>query len=121
MKTALEKVINLADELEHFVEASVDSRYWGGPTIHPDNPITENTAKMYAAAIRELIAERSATFEPPAGWKLVPTPITREMMEAGYRAYGDTLYVHIGERQLGWGQHAENIFSRMVNAAEKPK
>lgn len=46
---------NVVEQLDDYYEKEIDSVNWGGPTIHPSNPINPQRAKVLADRIRELI------------------------------------------------------------------
>lgn len=57
---AYTRVAQLAVDLANFVEQSVDARTWGGPTIPPQNPITEQRAYLDACALSLVLADKKA-------------------------------------------------------------
>ena len=46
----------LAQDLQSFAVACDDARHWGGPTIYPANPITEDRARLVSKALIRLLS-----------------------------------------------------------------
>ena len=53
------------------------------------------------------------------GMVLVPREPTNEMMEAGYRAVGDSHYYPAAKALEGWGALAKHVYYQMLAAAEE--
>jgi hypothetical protein len=49
--------------------------------------------------------------------KMLPAEPTADMMDAGYRAVGDSHYSPMAEKLTGWGTLAKHIYSAMFEAA----
>ena len=50
-----EKIISeLQKILYDYAKACAEAKLWGGPTIHPQNPITEQTALYYAVKLQKI-------------------------------------------------------------------
>lgn len=47
----------LANDLQKYADGREEARQWGGPTMYPDNPITEEKARRYARLLREFISD----------------------------------------------------------------
>ena len=45
----------LANDLQKYADGRDEARQWGGPTMYPENPITEEKARRYARLLREFI------------------------------------------------------------------
>jgi hypothetical protein len=45
-------IAELQDMLAKYADGCVDARYWGGPTMYPQNPITENVARRFAELLK---------------------------------------------------------------------
>lgn len=52
----LREVEKLRDDLRKFADGCVEARQWGGPTIWPDNPITEDRARAAAKVLDAILA-----------------------------------------------------------------
>lgn len=52
----LQEVEKLRDDLRKFADGCVEARQWGGPTIWPDNPITDDRARAAAKVLDAILA-----------------------------------------------------------------
>lgn len=71
-------------------------------------------AKVCEDAHAEIASLRTRLAEVE-GWKLVPVEPTDEMMQAGYRSYGQSLY-----RNRGHGEEAIELYRAMLRASPSP-
>lgn len=59
----LREALKLRDDLRKFADGCIEARQWGGPTIWPDNPITEARARSAVKALDAILA----ALQPQAG------------------------------------------------------
>jgi hypothetical protein len=55
-------LLSLAHDMEHYAAAEADAVNWGGPTIHPKNPITADRARNAAPIIRRIVELFAKTY-----------------------------------------------------------
>lgn len=49
----------LEKDLREYADGREEARQWGGPTMYPENPITEEKARRYARILREFMVTDS--------------------------------------------------------------
>lgn len=54
----------LARDLQKYADDREEARQWGGPTMYPQNPITEEKARRYARLLREIISDSLSVDRP---------------------------------------------------------
>lgn len=75
--TAIEALKQTAAELDQYLNACEDARYYGGPTIYPQSPFSEKWAGNLCKHIRALTAETQ-------GWQPIETaPKNRDIFVWG--------------------------------------